>query len=87
MIVAHEHTWSYEGEPLRKWLDGRVTGRLADAFVAVSDRDRKRMIELEKVPADKIVVLPVPFIRRPAANPATCAPSSASPWTPRSWAR
>jgi glycosyltransferase involved in cell wall biosynthesis len=69
VIVAHEHTWSYEGEPLRKWLDGRVTGRLADAFVAVSERDRRRMIELEKVPAEKIVVMPVPFIRRPAGEP------------------
>ena len=29
VIVAHEHTWSYEGNPLRKLLDGRVIGRLA----------------------------------------------------------
>jgi glycosyltransferase involved in cell wall biosynthesis len=69
VIVAHEHTWSYEGEPLRKWLDGRVTGRLADVFVAVSERDRTRMIELEKVPAEKIRVMPVPFIRRAGGEP------------------
>ena len=69
VVIAHEHTWSYEGEPLRKWLDGRVTGRLVDAFVAVSERDRRRMIELEKVPPEKIVVMPVPFIRRPAGEP------------------
>ena len=64
-VVAHEHTWSYEGEPLRKLLDGRVIGRLTDTFVAVSERDRDRMITLEGVPAEKIVVLPVPFIPRP----------------------
>ena len=69
VVIAHEHTWSYEGEPLRKWLDGRVTGRLADVFVAVSERDRRRMIELEKVPAEKTLVMPVPFIRRPASEP------------------
>src|SRR4051812_14011452 len=63
-IVAHEHTWSYEGEPVRKFLDGHVIGRLADRFVAVSERDRDRMIELEGVPADKIVVMPVPFVPR-----------------------
>jgi glycosyltransferase involved in cell wall biosynthesis len=68
-VVAHEHTWSYEGEPLRKLLDGYVIGRLADAFVAVSDRDRERMIRLEHVPAKKIVVLPVPFIPRRDGTP------------------
>jgi glycosyltransferase involved in cell wall biosynthesis len=63
-VVAHEHTWSYEGEPLRKLLDGYVIGRLADTFVAVSERDRDRMIDLEGVPPEKIAVLPVPFIPR-----------------------
>src|SRR4029453_19352144 len=64
VIVAHQHTGSSEGERLRKWLRGGVTGGRADVFGAVSERDRTRMIELEKVPAEKILVLPVPFIRR-----------------------
>ena len=63
-VVAHEHTWSYEGQRLRKLLDGYVIGRLADSFVAVSERDRDRMIGLERVPASKIVVMPVPFVPR-----------------------
>ncbi len=65
VIVAHEHSWSYEGQPLRRFLDGHVIGRLADAFVAVSERDRSRMTSLEGVPTGKIVVLPNPYIRRP----------------------
>jgi glycosyltransferase involved in cell wall biosynthesis len=65
VVVAHEHSWSYEGEPLRRFLDGQVIGRLADAFVAVSERDRQRMIDLERVPAEKIVVLPNPYVPRP----------------------
>jgi glycosyltransferase involved in cell wall biosynthesis len=62
VIVAHEHTWSYDGNPLRKWLDGRVIGRLATRFVAVSAADRERMISLEGVPSDKTVVIPTGYV-------------------------
>jgi glycosyltransferase involved in cell wall biosynthesis len=63
-LVAHEHTWSYEGRPVRKFLDGRVIGRLASRFVAVSSLDRQRMIELEKVPPERIAVIPAAFVPR-----------------------
>ena len=63
-VIAHEHTWSYEGQPWRRVLDGQIIGRLADTFVSVSERDRARMIELERVPARKVVVLPNPYIPR-----------------------
>lgn len=66
VIVAHEHTWSYEGNPLRKLLDGRVIGRLATSFVAVSSADRDRMISIEGVPAGKVRVVPTAYIPRPA---------------------
>ncbi|MDX6452926.1 MAG: hypothetical protein QOH16_2975 [Gaiellaceae bacterium] len=59
VIVAHEHTWSYEGQPLRKALDGLVVGRGADVFLAVSREDRRRMIELEHVPAARARYLPI----------------------------
>jgi glycosyltransferase involved in cell wall biosynthesis len=65
VIVAQEQTWSYQGQPVRRFVDGRVIGRLADVFVAVSDRDRDRMVSLEGVPPGKIVVLPNPYVRRP----------------------
>jgi glycosyltransferase involved in cell wall biosynthesis len=64
VVIAHEHSWSYEGEPLRRFLDGHLIGRLADAFVAVSEHDRRRMIELEGVARRKVVVLPNPYIPR-----------------------
>jgi glycosyltransferase involved in cell wall biosynthesis len=63
-VIAHEHTWSYEGQPLRKFLDGRVIGRLANAFIAVSRRDGERMVALERVPADKVDVIPAAFVPR-----------------------
>jgi glycosyltransferase involved in cell wall biosynthesis len=64
VIVAHEQTWSYEGQPLRKFLDGHVIGRLADRFVSVSTADRERMISREGVPAAKTLVIPNAYVPR-----------------------
>ncbi|MFN2629832.1 MAG: glycosyltransferase [Gaiellaceae bacterium] len=58
VIIAHEHTWSYEGDPVRVWLDGHVIGRLVTRFVAVSSADASRMVTLEGVPRDKVIVVP-----------------------------
>jgi glycosyltransferase involved in cell wall biosynthesis len=49
VVIAHEHTWSYEGQRLRRLLDREVIGRGADAFVAVSREDQRKMIEVEGV--------------------------------------
>ena len=67
-LVAQEQTWSYEGQPLRKLLDG-VIGRVASSFVAVSSADRDRMISRERVPAEKIVVIPNAFVPREEGSP------------------
>jgi glycosyltransferase involved in cell wall biosynthesis len=69
VVVAHEQTWSYEGRPLRRFLDGHVIGRRADAMVAVSTRDQERMIELEGVPAEKTVYIPNAYLPREGAPP------------------
>jgi glycosyltransferase involved in cell wall biosynthesis len=58
VIVAHEQTWSYEGQPLRRLLDGKLIGRQADAFICVSREDRRRMIEVEGIDPGKIVLVP-----------------------------
>ncbi len=64
VVIAHEHTWSYRGDPLRKWLDGHVIGRLASRFIAVSSLDAERMVSLEGVSADKIVMIPTCHVPR-----------------------
>jgi glycosyltransferase involved in cell wall biosynthesis len=64
VVVAHEQTWSYEGQPLRRFLDGKVIGRLANCFVSVSNADKERMVEVEGVPEEKIVTLPNAYIPR-----------------------
>lgn len=57
-VVAHEHTWSFEGQPLRRFLDRELIARLSDAFVAVSSEDKRRMIEIEGIDPDDIVHIP-----------------------------
>jgi glycosyltransferase involved in cell wall biosynthesis len=58
VVVAHEHTWSFEGQPLRRLLDRELIGRWSDAFIAVSRADRRRMIEIERVPAERVRFIP-----------------------------
>jgi glycosyltransferase involved in cell wall biosynthesis len=66
VVLAHEHTWPFTGDRLRMWLDGQLIGRLATRFLAVSERDRERMIELEGVPSNKVMVMPTAYIPSPS---------------------
>ena len=70
VVVAHEHSWDYIGQPVRRMLDRRLIGRFADAFVAVSEADRELMVGEERVPADKVVVMPNPYVPRAGATAA-----------------
>ena len=78
VIVAHEHTWSFEGQPLRRFLDRELIARGASVFIAVSREDRRRMIEIESIDPGEVMFLPngIPRRRRRAAP--TCARSWAS---------
>lgn len=58
VIVSHEHTWSYQGRPLRRLIDRHLIARGSDAFVAVSAEDRRKMIEIEGIDAADTVVVP-----------------------------
>lgn len=68
VLIAHEHTWSYEGMPARVWIDANVIGRFATRFVAVSSADARRMVEHEGVPAEKVVVMPTAYVPHNSAN-------------------
>src|SRR5689334_14612561 len=52
VMVAHEHMWSFEGATLRRTIDREVIGRFADAFIAVSEDARQRMIHLVGLPKE-----------------------------------
>jgi glycosyltransferase involved in cell wall biosynthesis len=71
VLIAHEHNWSYSGNPLRAWIDGQVIGRLATRFVAVSEASREGMITLEGVTPSKALVMPtayIPHLEHPNAD-------------------
>jgi glycosyltransferase involved in cell wall biosynthesis len=69
VVVAHEHTWSYVGQPLRRLLDRHVVGRFADAFLAVSREDARRMVEIEHVRPEKVRFVPIGIPEPPSAGP------------------
>ena len=55
-VVAHEHVWSFEGDPLRRLLDRFVTSPVVDVTLTVSEATRRQMIEVEKLPPDRVRV-------------------------------
>ena len=58
VVIAHEHVWSFQGQPLRRLVDRNVVGRMATLVLAVSRDCRRKMIEVEGLPADKVLYLP-----------------------------
>jgi glycosyltransferase involved in cell wall biosynthesis len=69
VIIAHEHNWSYSGELVRRTIDRHLIARYASRFVAVSESNRTRMIELEGIPAEKVLVLPTAYIPHRVTEP------------------
>lgn len=65
VVICHEQTWSYEGQPLRRLADGYLIGRMATRFVAVSTRDAERMVSVEHVPPGKVVTIPNAYVPHP----------------------
>jgi glycosyltransferase involved in cell wall biosynthesis len=58
VVLAHEHTWSYEGQPLRRFLDRELIARGASRFIAVSREDRRRMSEVEGIDPARTLFIP-----------------------------
>jgi glycosyltransferase involved in cell wall biosynthesis len=59
VVVAHEHTWSYEGQALRRFVDREIIARRADRFVAVSRADQRRMTEVEGIDPARTGFIPI----------------------------
>jgi glycosyltransferase involved in cell wall biosynthesis len=58
VIIAHEHTWSFEGQSLRCLLDRSVIGRAADVVLAVSREDVRKMVDVERIDPNRIRFIP-----------------------------
>jgi glycosyltransferase involved in cell wall biosynthesis len=59
VVLAHEHTWSYEGRPVRRLLDRELVARGADRFIAVSREDQRRMVEVEHIAPERTLFIPI----------------------------
>ena len=69
VVLAHEHNWSYSGDRLRMLIDRWLIGTLATSFVAVSAANRERMVALEHIARDKIIVLPTAYVPHTSTEP------------------
>ena len=63
VVVAHEQSWasarsSKTGPFVRSTIDREVVARGADVFIAVSEADRQRMIEVEGIAPRRLRVIP-----------------------------
>jgi glycosyltransferase involved in cell wall biosynthesis len=58
VVLAHEHSWSYQGQPLRRLLDREVIARGADRLIAVSREDQRRMVEVEGITQAQTLFIP-----------------------------
>jgi glycosyltransferase involved in cell wall biosynthesis len=66
VMVAHEHGSGDRALTLR--LASRTVARFADAFVVGSTDDRRRLIEADRVPPDKVVLIRGAYIPRPESH-------------------
>lgn len=82
VALAHEHTWSYQGQPVRRLLDRYLVSRRCDRMIAVSQLDRQHMIEIEHIDPRKIVVVPVGIPLRAATGHDVRAELGISPEDP-----
>jgi glycosyltransferase involved in cell wall biosynthesis len=58
VVVAHEHNWAFEGRPLRPVIDRELIARCTDAMIVVSEDARRRMVEVERIPPERLLLLP-----------------------------
>ena len=79
VVIAHEHTWSYEGQPVRWFLDREVIARAAHVVLAVSREDRQKMVNIEHIDPHRIRFVPNGIPPKPQASGTASARSSGSP--------
>jgi glycosyltransferase involved in cell wall biosynthesis len=68
VVVAHEHSWAFQGQALRRLIDRELIARASDAVIAVSEADRRRMVEVEGIPAEKIRMIPNGIVAMPPGD-------------------
>jgi glycosyltransferase involved in cell wall biosynthesis len=59
VVLTHEHTWSWEDQTVRRFLDRELVGRFATLHLAVSEADRRAMTEVEGISPAKTRFVPI----------------------------
>jgi glycosyltransferase involved in cell wall biosynthesis len=57
-VIAHEHNWAFSGRALRPVIDREIIARCASSMIVVSHEARRRMIEIERIAPERLVMLP-----------------------------
>ena len=57
-VIAHEHNWAFAGRALRPVIDRELIARCANSMIVVSQEARHRMIEVERIAPERLVLLP-----------------------------
>jgi glycosyltransferase involved in cell wall biosynthesis len=57
-VIAHEHNWAFTGRALRPVIDRELIARCASSMIVVSQEARRRMIEVERIAPERLVMLP-----------------------------
>ncbi len=67
VVIAHEQTWEFAGQPLRVLIDRHFIAPRVSAYVAVSEDDRRALIEREKIPAalTRVIANGIPALASP----------------------
>ncbi|MGA9874553.1 MAG: glycosyltransferase [Solirubrobacteraceae bacterium] len=58
VVLAHEHSWSYQGQPMRRIIDREIISRRADRLIAVSREDQRRMVAVEGIAQERTLFVP-----------------------------
>jgi glycosyltransferase involved in cell wall biosynthesis len=58
VVIAHEHNRKFNGRALHAVIDREVIARCAGAMIVVSGEARRSMIQMERVPPERLVLLP-----------------------------
>jgi glycosyltransferase involved in cell wall biosynthesis len=58
VVIAHEHNWAFTGHAIRPVIDRELIARFASAVLVVSGEARRRMIEVERIPPDRLILRP-----------------------------
>ncbi len=69
VVISHEHGSAITGKRIRPFLDRHVVARLSTVILVVSDWDRRQLIELERIPAERIAILHNGIASPPEAGP------------------